>query len=178
MARSRASAHRFTERKLVLLVIDLAGTTRLVARFESTELAELIDAFYAACGGAVQAHGGKIVKFIGDGCLAVFPEGEGVAAVDAAFDIHRGLDAIRNEWKIDAEIGVNIHQSVVAEGEFAPDGAYDVTGTGVFHTFRMGGGPGMRISEPIYRQLPNDRRGPWEKHRPPATYTLGFDESR
>ncbi len=181
MARSSATSGgpaRFTERKLVMLVVDLAGTTRLVARFDSTELAELINSFYAMCGAAVKDHGGRIVKFIGDGCLAVFPEGEGVAAIDAALDINRRLGTIRKDWKIDAEIGANVHQSVVAEGDFEPDGQYDVTGTGVFYTFRMGGGPGMRISEPVYRQLPNDRRGPWEKHRPPATYSLGFDESR
>ena len=180
MARSSApsGATRFTERKLVMLVVDLAGSTRLVARFDSTELAELINRFYAMCGAAVRDHGGRIVKFIGDGCLAVFPEGEGLAAIDAANDINQRLVAIREDWKIDAEIGVNIHQSVVAEGDFEPDGQYDVTGTGVFYTFRMGGGPGMRISEPIYRQLPNDQRSAWEKHRPPATYTLGFDESR
>lgn len=180
MARSSvpSGAKRFTERKLVMLVVDLAGSTRLVARFDSTELAELINTFYAMCGSAVNDHGGRIVKFIGDGCLAVFAEGEGLAAIDAAMDINLRLVAIRNEWEIDAEIGVNIHQSVVAEGDFEPDGQYDITGTGVFYTFRMGGGPGMRISEPIYRQLPNDRRGAWEKHRPPATYTLAFDEPR
>jgi class 3 adenylate cyclase len=180
MARSSApsGAKRFTERKLVMLVVDLAGSTRLVARFDSVELAELINTFYAMCGAAVKEHGGRIVKFIGDGCLAVFPESEGVAAIDASIEINQRLDVIRKDWKIDAEIGVNVHQSVVAEGDFEPDGQYDITGTGVFYTFRMGGGPGMRISEPIYRQLPNDRRGPWEKHRPPATYTLGFDEPR
>jgi class 3 adenylate cyclase len=177
MAGPRASA-RFSERKLVLLVVDLAGTTRLVSRFDSVQLAELINAFFAVCGAAVTGHGGRIVTFLGDGCLAVFPEGGGGAAIDAANDINKGLDAIRRDYGIDAEIGVNIHQSVVAEGDFEPDGKYNVMGTGVIHTFRMGGGPGMRISEPIYRQLPNDRRGVWDKHRPPATYTLGFDESR
>jgi hypothetical protein len=36
----------------------------------------------------------------------------------------------------------------------------------------MGGGAGIRISEPIYRKLPNERRGPWQKSKPPATYAL------
>jgi hypothetical protein len=68
-------------------------------------------------------------------------------------------------------MGANVHLSVVAEGEFGPDKRYDVMGTGVMHTFRMGSGEGIRISEPVYRKLPNDRRGSWSKHQPPATYT-------
>jgi hypothetical protein len=33
-------------------------------------------------------------------------------------------------------------------------------------------GSGVRISEPVYRKLPNEHRGPWTKNRPPATYSL------
>jgi hypothetical protein len=36
----------------------------------------------------------------------------------------------------------------------------------------MGGGTGVRISEPVYRRLPDDRRGRWQKQKPPATYTF------
>jgi hypothetical protein len=58
----------------------------------------------------------------------------------------------------------------VVEGEFGAEGVYDVVGAGVIHTFRMGSGPGVRISEPVYRKLPSARRGSWSKHQPPATY--------
>ncbi len=43
---------------------------------------------------------------------------------------------------------------------------------GVLHVFRMGAGPAIRVSEPVYRKLPNDERGGWAKHQAPATYTL------
>jgi hypothetical protein len=36
----------------------------------------------------------------------------------------------------------------------------------------MGSGAGIRVSEPVYRQLPNDERTPWHKYQPPATYTF------
>jgi class 3 adenylate cyclase len=157
----------------VLLVVDLAGSTRLVARFDAVSLAELIDAFMAACGHVIGAHEGRIVKALGDGCLAVFDEDAGPLAVAAALDLRAAaIDALK-PFGVDAEIGVNIHQAVVAEGRFAPNDDYDITGTGVFHLFRMGAGPGIRISEPVYRQLPNADRTPWQKQRPPATYTYG-----
>jgi class 3 adenylate cyclase len=175
MARSRVPLSNASERKLVMLVVDLAGTTRLVSRFDAVELAELINTFFAACGDGVTAHGGRIVTFLGDGCLAVFPEKEGLSAIDAADDIRTSLGGIGKEFGVTLEMGANIHQAVVAEGEYAPDGHYNVMGTGVVHTFRMGAGPGTRISEPVYRQLPNERRGAWQKQQPPATYTFQPD---
>ncbi len=71
-------------------------------------------------------------------------------------------------------MGANIHLSVVVEGQLGTGDSrrYDILGAGVIHVFRMGAGPGIRISEPVYRQLPNDARGPWKKQQPPATYTL------
>jgi class 3 adenylate cyclase len=175
MATSGKSPRNFTERKRVLLMVDLAGTSRAVARFEALQLAELINTFFAACGRAVTSHGGRIVSFLGDGCLAVFDESEGVKAVEAAIELQNGIAELQREFGVDVELGANVHQAVVAEGAFQPDGHHNVMGTGVIHTFRMGSGPGIRISEPVYRQLPSDRRTPWHKHRPPATYTYRAD---
>jgi class 3 adenylate cyclase len=178
MASSRVPLTDASERKLVMLVVDLAGTTRLVSRFDAADLAELINTFFAACGEAVGANGGRIVTFIGDGCLSVFPEGAGGSAIEAALALRTSLTDIGKEFGVDLEMGANVHQAVVAEGGFAPDGHYNVMGTGVIHTFRMGAGPGVRISEPVYRQLPNDRRGAWHKQQPPATYTYQGDGAR
>ena len=47
-----------------------------------------------------------------------------------------------------------------------------ILGSGVNHLFRMESSAGVRISEPVYRQLPNDKRGPWAKEKPPATYSF------
>jgi hypothetical protein len=47
-----------------------------------------------------------------------------------------------------------------------------VLGAGVNHVFRMGSGPGIRVSEPVYRKLPSDERAPWTKRQAPATYTF------
>jgi class 3 adenylate cyclase len=112
-----------------------------------------------------------VVKFMGDGVFAVFPAEAAVAAVDAASALRDAVTALRgNDWRID--LGANVHIAIVAEGEVGPADRYDVFGSGVNHLFRMGGGPGIRISEPVYRQLPNEARGPWNKMKPPATYTL------
>ena len=78
------------------------------------------------------------------------------------------------DFSIDLDVGANIHLSVVVEGEFGRGASrsHDIIGPGVIHTFRMGAGPGVRISEPVYRKQPNDQRSKWKKRQPPATYTL------
>lgn len=50
---------------------DIVGYTSLSARDEDAALA-VVDEFQAASRAAVQAHGGRIVKFVGDAVLVVF----------------------------------------------------------------------------------------------------------
>jgi len=159
-------------RKLTLFVVDLAGYTRGVAEADALDLARFLDRYYRLAGGEVRARGGRVVKFMGDACFATFPEEGCVAAVDCAQSIVGLLDARREPFF--SGVGANVHLASVAEGALGADDdrRYDVVGAGVNHLFRMGGGAGIRISEPVYRQLPDDRRGAWHKHKPPATYML------
>jgi class 3 adenylate cyclase len=121
----------------------------------------------------VTTRDGRVVKFMGDACFAVFPEDRALSAVDAALAVTHGLDKVCSSG-LRFGVGANVHMATVAEGELGAesDRRYDVVGAGVNHLFRMGGGAGVRITEPVYRQLPNERRGAWRKQKPPATYVL------
>jgi len=165
---------KFRETKLVLLSGSLAGYTRATANLDALAVAAFLDDWYRRCAATVRGRGGRLVKYLGDGCLATFSDEKCVEAVDAANEMQRVAGDLRSEHQLKIELGANVHLSVVAEGDFGPDDdrRYDVLGSGVNHLFLMGGGAGIRISEPVYRQLPNDRRGDWQKNRPPATYTL------
>jgi class 3 adenylate cyclase len=159
------------ETKLVLLAADLAGYTKACAHLDALAIAQFLDGWYRQATPILTSRGGRVVKYIGDGVFAVFPETAAVAAVDAASALRQAIERLRgNEWRID--LGANVHLATVAEGEIGLEDRYDVFGSGVNHLFRMGGGPGIRISEPVYRRLPNEARGPWNKLKPPATYTL------
>ena len=160
------------EAKLVLLAADLAGYARASSHEDALSIASFLDRWYRAAATAIRARGGRVVKFMGDGVLAVFSETSAVAAVETATDLRAQLPALRGSWRVD--LGVNVHLAIVAEGELGPDDdrRYDVLGSGVNHLFLMGGGAGIRISEPVFRQLPAERRDAWAKHRPPATYSL------
>ena len=84
---------------------------------------------------------------------------------------HPGRFAARRFFN---DLGANVHLATVVTGRFGVGSAAtdDVVGVGVIHTYRMGAGPGIRISEPVYRKLASGERSPWRKHQPPATYTL------
>jgi class 3 adenylate cyclase len=163
-----------TEQTLVLVLADLAGFTRAVAGLPSLDMADVVDRFYLLCDDLVPAHRGRIVKFAGDNCLAVF---EPASAPDAVACVVALRDAVRSMGRdagLDLDLGVNIHLSTVATGSFGGPSfpVDDVMGAGVFHMYRMGAGPGIRISEPVYRKLPSPERSQWRKHQPPATYSL------
>jgi class 3 adenylate cyclase len=161
----------FRPRQLVIAVIDLARFTQAVAGMDAVAIAEAIDRFYAVAGSLVADHGGRVVKYLGDGCLVVFPAERADAAVDCVRSLAGEVAQLGHDLQLDLELGANVHLSTVAEGEYTATQMYDVVGQGVIHTFRMGGGPGIRISEPVYRKLPSHRRSPWVKHQPPAVYT-------
>ena len=156
------------ERSLVIVLVDLARFTQAIAGRTLEEIVPLVDAFYRVAGTVIPEHNGRVVKFIGDACLAVFDAEDALAALAAT----EAIRAQVADLGLGLDVGVNIHLSTVAEAELGVDGVYDIVGLGVVHTFRMGSGAGTRISEPVYRKLPSDRRSSWRKHQPPATYEL------
>jgi adenylate cyclase len=72
--------------RAALLYADLRGFTELSEKTEPQQVVEALDAWFDRLAGAVHAFGGEVLKFIGDGVLAIFPIGErnAAAACDAA----------------------------------------------------------------------------------------------
>ncbi len=57
----------------VIWVSDLRGFTDLSERLSGPDMITLLNAYFGCLAGAVLDHGGEVLKFIGDGLLAVFP---------------------------------------------------------------------------------------------------------
>jgi adenylate cyclase len=71
----------------VLWFSDLAGFTRIADELAREQLLDLLNAYADGLVGVVHAHGGEVLKFMGDGILAVFDGADGNAcerALDAA----------------------------------------------------------------------------------------------
>jgi adenylate cyclase len=160
----------FRETELVLFTADLAGYARATAHMEALGVAAFLDGWYRAIEPILDRHGGRLVKCMGDSFLATFPPDGCAAAVDAALELLQ-LD-LRATTGLAVEVGVKIHLGAVAEGEVGADRRYDIFGSAVNHLFRMGGAGLVLINEPVYRRLPDERRGPWRQGHQPATYSL------
>jgi adenylate cyclase len=78
-----------------LLFADLRGFTALSESAPPSEVIAALDAWFDRIAGAVHAFGGEVLKFMGDGVLAIFPVASGSprSACDAAL---KAVAAARN----------------------------------------------------------------------------------
>ena len=116
-------------RKTVTIVFsDVTGSTALGERLDPEATRRLMRRYYDAMSAAVERHGGKVEKFIGDAVMAVFGiptlhEDDALRAVRAAADMRRDLAALNEELerdfgvRIEARTGVNTGEVVAGEGQ-------------------------------------------------------------
>jgi len=74
-----------------VLFLDVANSTRLYEQSGDREAFSVVTTCLEHASEVVQQSGGRVVKHIGDGLLAVFPEPD--AAADSAIRIHNALRA-------------------------------------------------------------------------------------
>lgn len=113
------------ERKLAVLFLDVRGFTRLSEKRLPYDVVYLLNQFFGAVGTAIQAQGGWIDKYLGDGLLAVFgresgPEAGCRQALAAARDIDLALDRLNvhlaPELGEPLRIGIGIHAGDLVVG--------------------------------------------------------------
>lgn len=67
-----------------ILATDMRGFTALTDRLPAERIVELLDAWFDGQVRSVHEHGGEVLKFMGDGMLAIFPIGDIEFAREAA----------------------------------------------------------------------------------------------
>jgi adenylate cyclase len=103
----------------VLWFSDLAGFTRIADSLPRAQLLDLLNAYADGLVGVVHAHGGEVLKFMGDGILAVFDGAEDHAcqrALDAA-EAARAAIARLNQKRAAAGLPVTDFTLALHEGE-------------------------------------------------------------
>ncbi|WP_294228473.1 DUF427 domain-containing protein [uncultured Shimia sp.] len=85
-----------------IMFCDLRGSTRLEEELGRKDYIDLLNTFFDTASSIVHAHGGEVLKFIGDAVLAVFPDTEdgtdaGAEALQAAREIVAKLAELREE---------------------------------------------------------------------------------
>jgi adenylate cyclase len=124
---------------------DLRGFTALSERLPRREVIAVLNRFFEAAGGAVEDHGGEILKFMGDGFLAVFPvEGDDAGAtcgraLDAAAAAGAAVDAFAADGGPALRFGLALHLGEVEFGNVGTRHRLDFTAIGpaVNHASRL-----------------------------------------
>jgi adenylate cyclase len=126
--------------RAVILSSDLRGFTRLSDTLPGEQVIELLDDYFERITEPVHAAGGDVLKFVGDGLLAIFPchDGEAPAAAGAAMRAARaGLDrlAAANDRARAAHgpivrAGIGLHLGEVIYGNVGAPDRLDFTAIG------------------------------------------------
>jgi len=151
---------------------DIVGYTSLSASDEDAALA-VVDEFQAASREAVEAHGGRIVKFVGDAVLVVFESAD--AALKAVLALRKAFYEAPTAHAHACELTFGIHLGEVVEAE---DG--DIYGDGVNVASRVQGKapPGQILATRSVMELIRGRPEFQIQQLPPWVRLKGLGFSR
>jgi adenylate cyclase len=112
---------------LVILHIDLVGSTRLSSDLPADRLATIIQAFTQEMSITISAYGGYVLKYVGDAIMAFFPAKDDkylpcVNAVNCARSMIRimreGINPILNQYdyaEMNVRVGIDLGENVVVQ---------------------------------------------------------------
>ncbi|WP_200341008.1 adenylate/guanylate cyclase domain-containing protein [Rhodovibrio sodomensis] len=92
------------EIQAVLWLSDLHGFTKIADEVDPDQVVPLLNAYAEAQVAAVERYGGEVLKFMGDGLLAIFPIDGGTGAGDADRACAAALDAAEDTFATIGEL--------------------------------------------------------------------------
>jgi adenylate cyclase len=138
--------------RVVIMTSDLRDFTGLSDRLPPREMIELLDDYFETISSSVGAHGGEILKFAGDGVLAIFMAGDdqdfapaALHALEAATEALERFETInkarRERGQIGVRTGIGLHFGEVTYGNVGATDRLDFTviGPAVNLAFRIEG---------------------------------------
>ncbi|WP_425044370.1 DUF427 domain-containing protein [Primorskyibacter sp. S87] len=116
-----------------IMFCDLRGSTALEERLGRRDYIALLNTFFETASTIVEAHGGEVLKFIGDAVLAVFPAGKDASAaqkqaLDSAKEIVARLSLVdHGQPDIFCECAIGIDFGRVTYGNVGSRARLDFT---------------------------------------------------
>jgi adenylate cyclase len=119
--------------RAAILLSDLRDFTAMSDRLPADEVIALLNDYFDIMATQVQEHGGEVLKFIGDGMLAVFNVGRSLPdaacgqAMQAAIEAVRALTALNLDRAEKLEVGIALHLGDVVYGNIGAADRLDFT---------------------------------------------------
>jgi adenylate cyclase len=138
-AHSDADPSLGREREIAVLFADLRGFTALSERRLPYDVVYLLNQYFRAMGETIEAHGGHVDKFLGDGIMALFglanePDEAARAALAAAVAMSARLEelnaALVGELEQPLRMAVGVHLGPAIVGEMGHGPARQLTAIG------------------------------------------------
>lgn len=125
-------------REICVVFIDLRGFTAFTDQAEPEEVMEMLNAFHAAMGRIVVAHGGTLERFAGDSLMVFFNdpvpmERPAEAAVRMAMEMQQAFVALGQEWQrrgFALGLGCGVAQGYATLGQIGFEGRWDYAAIG------------------------------------------------
>ena len=118
-----------------IVAIDLTNSTRMKAQRPEADWLNRYWWFFDLLGRTIDTEKGRVVKYLGDGAMAVFGEDYAADAINWAIQIQEGiLDA--QKGMVDCECSIGIGSGKMVEFQ-TPEGWTDYIGTVVDRAFRL-----------------------------------------
>ena len=107
-----------------ILVADMRDSTGHTAEISAVEAVELMNDFFDCLVPPIESRGGEVLKYLGDGLLAIFRDGHGDARKVAAAALAAAQDGLANVSGLNAarprerpvELGIALHFGEAAYG--------------------------------------------------------------
>jgi adenylate cyclase len=118
----------------VVMICDLRGFTTISEAWPRDDVISMLNEYFEVVSAPLEDNGGEILKFIGDGLLAVFPLNRPTACVDAlaaVLSVRKGMGAL-NERRIAANLeplgyGLGVNVGDVMYGNIGTPSRLDFT---------------------------------------------------
>jgi class 3 adenylate cyclase/tetratricopeptide (TPR) repeat protein len=115
-------------RTVSVVFADVTASTSLAERLDPESFHAILDRYCAACASAVERHGGRVEKYIGDAVVGVFGlptvhEDDALRAVRAALEIRSAVTVLAESLKRERGIDLGVAIGVNTGEVFAANGA-------------------------------------------------------
>jgi adenylate cyclase len=119
--------------RAAIMICDLRDFTRISDNWPRDDVIDLLNGYFDAMSEPIARHGGEILKFIGDGLLAIFPLDQPDACANLLHAVTEGRQAMtalnenRESGRAPLDYGIGVHVGDVMYGNIGSATRLDFT---------------------------------------------------